>query len=104
MNHFMKLNPQKNFFSYSILALALALAVQTTFAEVKLPVLFSDHMVLQSGERVPVWGWAKTNETVTVEIGTQKLVTGADAAGKWRKPHPDRAGRKHIDGSGRAGW
>lgn len=84
MNHFMKLNPQKNFFSYSILALALALAVQTTFAEVKLPVLFSDHMVLQSGERVPVWGWAKTNETVTVEIGTQKLVTGADAAGKWR--------------------
>ncbi|MEI6074860.1 MAG: sialate O-acetylesterase [Verrucomicrobiota bacterium] len=80
----MKLNLKKTCSIYLALALALTLAVQTTFAEVKLPALFSDHMVLQSGERVPVWGWAKPGEKVSVEIGGQKLVTVAGAAGKWR--------------------
>ena len=56
----------------------------SAFAEVKLPALFSDHMVLQGGERVPVWGWAKPDEKVTVEIGGQKLATIADAKGEWR--------------------
>ena len=28
--------------------------------------LFNDHMVLQRGMPVKVWGWAKTGETVTV--------------------------------------
>lgn len=65
-------------------SLFFSLMACSAFADVKLPALFSDHMVLQSGERVPVWGWAKTNETVTVELGTQKLVTVADAGGRWR--------------------
>lgn len=28
-------------------------------AEVKLPALFSDHLVVQANGPVPVWGWAK---------------------------------------------
>lgn len=31
-------------------------------AEVKLPALFSDHMVMQAGAEVPVWGWAEPGE------------------------------------------
>lgn len=52
-------------------------------AEVKLPALFSEHMVLQAGVAVPVWGWADPGEEVTVALGgeTQKATTGAD--GKW---------------------
>jgi sialate O-acetylesterase len=56
----------------------------SVFAEVKLPALFSDHMVLQGSERVPVWGWAAPGEKVTVEIGGQKVTTNADAKGDWR--------------------
>ena len=52
-------------------------------ADVKLPNLFSDHMVLQQNARVPVWGWADDGETVTVEFKGQKLTTVAKD-GKWQ--------------------
>ena len=34
------------------------LFVNELFAEVKMPAIFSDHMVLQSGRELPVWGTA----------------------------------------------
>ncbi len=45
--------------------------------------LFSDHMVLQNGMTVPVWGVADPGEKVTVKIAgqTKSVITGAD--GKW---------------------
>ncbi len=52
-------------------------------AEVKLPAIFSDHMVLQSGAAIPVWGKADAGEEVTVSIAGQTKTTKADAAGKW---------------------
>ncbi|HAV60849.1 MAG TPA: hypothetical protein DCY13_00595, partial [Verrucomicrobiales bacterium] len=51
-------------------------------ADVKLPALFTDHMVVQQGRPVPVWGWADNGEEVTVEFGNQKLKTTA-RDGKW---------------------
>src|ERR1035437_2940081 len=69
-------------------------AAATVLADVKLPALFSDHMVCLGGERVPVWGWAVPGEKVTVEIGGQTPVTTADASGQWRvelKPLPPGA-------------
>jgi sialate O-acetylesterase len=51
-------------------------------AEVRLPALFSDNMVLQHGTRVPVWGWAEDGETVTIQFHDQKLKTKA-AHGQW---------------------
>lgn len=50
---------------------------------VKLPAIFSDHMVVQRGIPVPVWGWAGPNEPVTVSIGLMKASTRADQDGKW---------------------
>jgi sialate O-acetylesterase len=51
-------------------------------ADVKLPALISDGMVLQQGTSVPLWGWADEGEAVTVEFQKQKLtVTAKD--GKW---------------------
>lgn len=52
-------------------------------AEVRLPSMFSDHMVLQRDTLVPVWGWASAGEAVTVSIDGQTKSTKADAAGKW---------------------
>lgn len=53
-------------------------------AEVKPAKIFSDHMVLQQGQAVPVWGTAPPGEQITVSFAgqTQHAVTGAD--GQWR--------------------
>jgi sialate O-acetylesterase len=51
-------------------------------ADVKLHALFTDHMVLQLGMSVPVWGWADDGETVTVEFQNQRRTTKAKN-GKW---------------------
>ena len=63
--------------------LLLNLAALTAFADVKLPALFSDHVVLQSGEPAPIWGWASPGEKISVEIGNQKITTQADVNGEW---------------------
>jgi sialate O-acetylesterase len=52
-------------------------------AEVKPSALFSDHMVLQSGMAVPVWGVAGPGERVTVTLNGQKQSATASADGKW---------------------
>ena len=52
-------------------------------AEVKLPAVFGDHMVLQRDSAVPVWGWAAPGEQVTVTSGTVTASTKAGADGKW---------------------
>ena len=53
-------------------------------ADVKLPGIFSDHMVLQQNVSVPVWGWAEPGEKVTVTIAGQSRSTKADATGNWK--------------------
>ncbi len=60
------------------------LFVSSTSAKVSLPSVLSDHMVLQRGEPVPVWGEAEPGETVTVSIGEQSATAAADQAGRWR--------------------
>src|SRR4051794_20853446 len=61
-------------------SLALAAAAR---ADVKLPAVLSDHMVLQQQMPVPVWGTADAGEEVTVTFGDQKQSAKAGADGKW---------------------
>ncbi len=63
--------------------LILLAAAAPARAEVRLPAVFSDHMVLQRGVQVPVWGWAAPGEEVTVSIAGQTQKTRAGADGKW---------------------
>lgn len=67
--------------------LAILLSGQT-LAEVRLPNVFGDHMVLQREMPVPVWGWASPGEKVEVAFAGARAsaVTGAD--GKWRVKLP----------------
>jgi len=52
-------------------------------ADVRLPRLFSDGMVLQREQPVPVWGWAAPGEVVTVRFAGQERTARAGADGKW---------------------
>ena len=52
-------------------------------ADVKPAAIFGDHMVLQQGMSVPVWGWADPGEQVTVGIAGQKQSATAGADRKW---------------------
>jgi len=53
-------------------------------AAVQLASPFGDHMVLQQGRPLPIWGTAAAGEKVTVTIGHQIEQTAADASGHWR--------------------
>ncbi|MDD3277065.1 MAG: sialate O-acetylesterase, partial [Kiritimatiellales bacterium] len=53
-------------------------------AELSLPTVFSDHMVLQRDQTVPVWGKADPRATVTVEFAGQTKKATANGDGKWR--------------------
>jgi sialate O-acetylesterase len=52
-------------------------------ADVKMPAIFGDHMVLQQEASLPVWGTADAGEKVTVTVGTESASATADADGKW---------------------
>jgi sialate O-acetylesterase len=53
-------------------------------ADVRLPAIFSDHMVLQAGAEAPVWGWAAPGESVSVAINGATAKTTAGQDGKWQ--------------------
>ncbi len=63
---------------------ALCLCTFSANADVKLPAIFGDHMVLQQEATLPVWGWAAPGEKVTVSFEKSKAEATADADGKWR--------------------
>ncbi|MCO6045338.1 sialate O-acetylesterase [Aeoliella sp. ICT_H6.2] len=65
-------------------AVLLAAITTTAHAELRLPSLFSDHMVLQREMKVPVWGWADPGAEVAVVFGDQTKTTTADDQGQWR--------------------
>ncbi|MDB6018807.1 MAG: 9-O-acetylesterase [Pedosphaera sp.] len=53
-------------------------------ADVRMPAIFGDHMVLQEKAKLPVWGWASPGEKITVTFKNQKKTTTTAADGKWR--------------------
>ncbi len=60
------------------------LGVSNTYGSVRLPVIFSNHMVLQRNQKVPIWGWSSPNEKVEVSFHHQKKITTADKQGYWK--------------------
>ena len=74
-----------------------------------LPRIFSDHMVLQRGMPVPVWGRAVPQSQVTVTFAGQSKVATADATGWWMlRLNPLEAGGPFAmevsDGSKKVGF
>lgn len=66
-----------------------ALSVVSTFsanAEVRLPTIISDHMVIQAGMPVKVWGWSDPNEAIEVRVGEKSATAVSDGAWKVELP------------------
>ena len=62
-------------------------------AEVRLPLIISDNMVLQSDMADPIWGTAAPDEKVTIEINGQSKTVVAGKDGRWAvKLDPEKAG------------
>ena len=62
----------------------MGLACWAVQADVKLPALFSDNMLLQANKAAPVWGTADAGEKVTVSFAGQTSDVAADAQGRWK--------------------
>lgn len=55
-------------------------------AQVKLPALVGDNMVLQQNAKVNLWGWAAPNEKIKIQLGWQNtpLAITANSDGTWK--------------------
>jgi sialate O-acetylesterase len=60
------------------------LGTNALFADVKMPTIFGDHMVLQQDVKLPIWGVADAGEKVTVSVGGKTIETTTGPDGKWR--------------------
>jgi len=70
-----------------VLALCAVAGVLATSAQadIRLPAIIGDNMVIQAGDRVRLWGWADPNEAIEVAISWRDFTWGvqADGEGKW---------------------
>ncbi|MBA2116961.1 sialate O-acetylesterase [Bremerella alba] len=82
--------------SGTLATLFAVLLVGSLQAELTMPALFTDHMVLQRDKPIFIWGTADKGAKVTVTLGEQKTTITANDIGKWKaelKPLP--AGGPH---------
>ncbi|MBC3784690.1 sialate O-acetylesterase [Spirosoma utsteinense] len=60
-------------------------------AQIRLPKLISDGMVLQREVPLRIWGWAKSGEKITVQFKRKNYKTVTDTEGKWQVELPPMA-------------
>lgn len=66
--------------------LTLLISVFSTFliqAQIKLPKLISDGVVLQRDEKVKLWGWAEPGENLELNFRKKKYKARANSKGEW---------------------
>ncbi|MCA9177372.1 MAG: sialate O-acetylesterase [Planctomycetales bacterium] len=64
--------------------LAILLPASHSHAELRLPAVISDHMVLQQETENAIWGWDSPGATVTVRCPVGTVSTTADKTGRWQ--------------------
>jgi sialate O-acetylesterase len=62
--------------------------LHAALAEVRLPHVIGNDMVLQRDLPLPIWGWADPGEKVTVQLGPNTVAATADEKGNWRVKLP----------------
>lgn len=67
----------------TLLIFGTCLLSMATYAQIKLPQLVRDSMVLQRDAKVNIWGWASAGENISASFNGKKYQTRADANGKW---------------------
>lgn len=74
---------------YYFVLLFIAILSQPMLAQLRLPGIFSDGMVMQRFAPVPVWGWGKAGEKVKVTIGDKAKTVKVGKDGKWNVSMPE---------------
>jgi len=69
--------------NYKNLVIAFTLIASFATAQVRVPRLISDGMVLQRDKPIRIWGWAGANEKVTINFNDKSYKTTANAKGDW---------------------
>jgi sialate O-acetylesterase len=64
-------------------AIALLFLASPISRAVTLPAILGDHMVLQTGKPVPIWGMGKPGEKITVSFAGQQKQATAGPDGRW---------------------
>lgn len=72
--------PLMRYLALTTLFATLSLAAR---AELKLPAIIGDNMVLQQKQANPLWGWDTPGTEVTVKFAGQTKTAKADEKGKW---------------------
>jgi len=67
----------------NIILLALFLYTGSTFADIRLPKLISDGMVLQRDTNIKIWGWAEPFEKIFISIDGKSYNTVTGEKGDW---------------------
>lgn len=74
----------RRFFTNAITSTAMLMMLgNIAAAELKLPSIIGENMVLQRDQKLPIWGWDAAGTEVTVSIGDQKASAKADENGRW---------------------
>ena len=68
---------------YSLLLVILLLFGQRGFANVRLPALIGDHLILQRDISIPVWGWGNPGEKISLEFNKKTYQAVTDVNGNW---------------------
>ncbi|HEY4288834.1 MAG TPA: sialate O-acetylesterase [Puia sp.] len=74
---------QKIFLVFLCLAANLSM-----FAQIRLPRLVRDSMVLQRDRKMNIWGWASKGESVSVKFNGKSYRSDAGSDGKWKLELP----------------
>ena len=80
---FLFINSLKNFIMKKVVVVVFLFLIQTVVAQISLPYIFSDNMVLQRGQKMPIWGFSSPNETIKVAFKKQLKETKANEKGEW---------------------
>ena len=77
--------------------IVLGLLTNIALADVTLPNVFGNHMVLQQNKEIIVWGWADSGESVTVDLSGDSASVVADKNGDWKvKLNPRKADHQPL--------
>ncbi len=69
--------------------ISLLLMLNTSiFAEIKLSAIFCNHMVLQRGVEIPIWGTARPGEKISILLNGKTKEIIADSTGNWLVKFP----------------
>ncbi len=103
MKQTMKIRISTSFVLFTLLLLIQAQG----YAQVTLPKVFGNYMVLQRGIKIPVWGNSAPGAFITAKLGTVHTTAKADQEGKWMVRFPEfKAGGPYelkISESGKPG-